>query len=202
MGELAYVHIVDADAKRRNLIARHLYGGCFHPEVYESATELLHRPPTQGALLVNDDPDTLTDLASVAALRESTRFLPLAFFSEQPTPERIVGAIHAGVTDYFSWPVEREYLMAALGRLLSEGERRAKNELDRLDARSRVGNLSPRQLDVLRLLIGGATNRYIAKQLGISPRTVEIHRGKMMEALSVSNIADVVRIGLLAFWDD
>jgi two-component system response regulator FixJ len=104
----------------------------------------------------------------------------------------------SGAIDYLEWPMGSDALEAALQRLGSEGARQAKLQRRKADALSRVAALTPREMDVLERLVGGSSNKLIAQDLGISPRTVEIHRGNMMSRLNAESISDAIRIGVYA----
>jgi len=122
--------------------------------------------------------------------------LPAALYCKAPSPARIVDVMREGAVDYLAWPFAQDD--TALRRLHCEGERRAEKYRTRLSAKARVARLSQRELDVLALLMLGDSNKEVARRLGISPRTVEIHRGNLMRKLSARSGTDAVRIGLLA----
>ena len=202
MGEPCYIHVVDSDSARRAQIARQLYGRSYHAEIYESIDELIDRAPDRGAVLICDDVGAPESDVSLETIRARTSYLPVAYFSENPSPDRIVRAMLRGALDYLQWPISTEALDAAVTRLGDEGERQAKIERRKAEARQRVERLTPRERDVLVGLIAGASNKHIAQELGISPRTVEIHRGNMMSRLNARSVSDAVRLGLYAGLSD
>ena len=190
------VHIVDSDHQRRASIARQLYGRAIHAEIYEDLAELHSRAPSRGAVLINDDTAEREPQNDNIASR--TGHLPVAFFSANPSAPRIVRAMRAGAVDYLQWPFTPEAIndnVVPLARMSDEtaGAARRKSE-----ARRRAERLTQRERDVLLGLIHGNSNKETAMELGISPRTVEIHRGNMMARLNAKSTGDAVRMGLEA----
>lgn len=192
-----YVHVVDPDDARRAKIARELYARSIHAEIYESIDELVGRAPTHGTLLIADqDPVEAED--SLEAIRSNSSYLPVAFYSENPSPHRIVKAMLSGAQDYLDWPFSSETLDHSVSRLRRHGEQFARVEQRKAEARQLVAALTPRERDVLEGLLEGESNKGIAKNLGLSPRTVEIHRSNMMARLSAQSTSDAVRIAVYA----
>jgi len=196
-----HVHIVDPDVHRRAKIAFELRELQVHGEIYEGLEEFLASAPATGCVLLCDEAgaEEFRNLASI--LDPASANLPVALYCKAPTPARIVGVMRDGAVDYLAWPFARDMLETALERLRCEGELRAAKSRTRLSAKARVARLSARELDVLALLMVGDSNKEIAQRLGISPRTVEIHRGNMMRKLRARSGTDAVRIGLLAGLD-
>jgi two-component system, LuxR family, response regulator FixJ len=197
MGQRLHVHVVDSDSARRAAIARELYGRSIHVEIYEDLDELIRRAPTQGPVLVHAD-QPLDEIQLLATMRKRADYLPVAFYSADPSPQKIVQAMLSGAIDYMQWPGTPETLRNSVLRAARVGEEKARIEERKSADRQRVGALTQREREVLVRVAEGDSNKEIAKQLGISPRTVEIHRGNMMLRLNARSAADAVRIGLYA----
>jgi len=192
-----YVHVVDPDGTRRAKIARELYAQSIHAEIYESVDELVSRAPTHGTLLIADqEPSDAGE--SLETIRAQNGYLPVAFYSENPSPERIVRAMLSGALDYLDWPFSSETLDRSVDRLRRHGEQFARLEQRKAEARKLVASLTPRERDVLEGLLEGESNKGIAKNLELSPRTVEIHRSNMMSRLNAQSTSDAVRIAIYA----
>jgi two-component system, LuxR family, response regulator FixJ len=202
VGELAFVHVVDTDTARRAQIASHLYTRGVHAEIYDSVQELLTLSPKRGVVIVNDDEEMVEPDSLLHAIAEGTGHLPLALFSACPSPRKIVRAMSCGALDYLAWPCTSDELVQTVFRLTSEGSKRASAARRRAQARELVGRLTRREHEVLKGVVDGKSNKQIAYDLGISPRTVEIHRGKMMTRLNANTASDAVRIGLFAELED
>lgn len=192
-----HVHVIDPNPARRAKIARELYSPSIHAEIYESVEELLSRAPTHGSLLIADQEPADAE-ESLEELWSQSSYLPVAFYSEDPSPQRIVEAMLSGALDYLEWPFSPETLNRSVRRLQRQGDQAAKAMRRKAEARQLVATLTPRERDVLEGLLDGESNKGIAKKLGLSPRTVEIHRGNMMARLNAQSTSDAVRIGIYA----
>ena len=187
------LHFIDESSRNRALFASLGMELGHHVEVYASVAELLERPPQHGTLVVHDDP--AQDLALLLnGLAQAGLWLPTIAFHKAPDAARIVMAMKLGVLDYLTMPFDREHLTRSLQRL--DGEARAFLLARRrmVEARERIGNLSAREREVLDWLVRGSSNKIMARELDISPRTVEIHRANMLTKLGASHSADAIRI--------
>jgi two-component system response regulator FixJ len=109
-----------------------------------------------------------------------------------------VRAMKLGAIDFIEKPFSEESLLASFGNAFSLLDEREANGKRRRAARDRVSQLTARETDVLRGLLAGESNKQLAQRLGISLRTVEMHRGNMMERLEVSSLAEALKIALEA----
>lgn len=196
-----HVHVIDRNPARRARIAHELYSPSIHAEIYESVEELLLRAPTQGSLLIADDEPAETE-GSLEELWSQSNYLPAAFYSEHPSPQRVVEAMLSGALDYLEWPFSSETLDRSVLRLVRQSDQTARTMRRKTEARRLVAALTPRERDVLMGLLEGESNKGIALKLGLSPRTVEIHRANMMARLNAQSTSDAVRIGIYAGLED
>jgi two-component system response regulator FixJ len=122
--------------------------------------------------------------------------LPIIVITGQSDVQTAVGAMKAGAFDFLEKPYEDVVLLASIEAAF------ASVPADRLqqvqDAALRVGRLSPREKEVLDALAAGASNKVIAFDLGLSVRTVEVHRARMMERLGTRQLAEAIRIAIMA----
>ena len=118
--------------------------------------------------------------------------------SADPATEKVVAAIKSGALDYLDLPIEPARLARSLSRVVAEAEARGMARRRLTDARRRVARLSGREREVLEWLALGSSNKVIARELGISPRTVEIHRANMMGKLGARHAAEAIRVWLQA----
>lgn len=186
------IHIIDRNTMNRAKLASAMHSSGFHPEIYEDLAELITHDPKSGIILVEEDQAP----SLVEAIKGGACELPLVVYGERPSTEKVVAVMRAGALDYFEWPIALPKLNARLQRIMGEGAHEILKARRRTDARQRIAKLSPREFDVLCLLVDGGSNKSIGSRLGISSRTVEIHRGNLMGKLEARSIADVVRLAL------
>jgi len=201
MAQRHRLHIVDGDSRRRAQLARIAYNLGHHAEVYANLDELAERPPQDGILLVHDslDGESPGDVVeTLAALEQVGVWLPVILADECPTTDQVVEGIKQGALDFIELPCRQERLVVALSRVSQEAETQATMQRRMLVARERIGKLSRREREVLDRLADGHRNNEIARQLGISPRTVEIHRANMMAKLGANHVAEAVRMQIEA----
>jgi two-component system response regulator FixJ len=104
-----------------------------------------------------------------------------------------VQAIKQGVFDFIEKPFDDERLIASISQALETGQRQRIEQSERAAFAARVAELSPRQIEVMHLVVDGLSNKEIAVKLDISPRTVENYRAWVMEKMGANNLADLVR---------
>lgn len=190
------LHIVDGDSRSRAEQARTAFALGHHAEVYSDLTELLDRLPRSGIILLRQRAldRSLDDLFE--RLGEHGVWLPVIMCSEEPQIDRVVNAIRNGALDYLQLPLETGRLARSLARVAAEADSQGRARLRTASARRRVTALSKREREVLELLSLGSSNKLIARELEISPRTVEIHRANMMNKLRANHAAEAVRLWL------
>lgn len=188
------LHFVDADTRTRAELARMAFALDHHAEVYADLIELCEHPPQRGIVIVRDDFEHGGIEAAVELFGRCDIGLPIVAVDEAPETARVVAAIKAGALDYLSLPLAPERLAEMLGRVDEEARAHSEARRRMIEARSRIRSLSGREREVLDWLAQGSCNKTIARALAISPRTVEIHRSKMMSKLGASHAADAVRL--------
>ena len=190
------LHIVDGDPRSRAEQARAAFALGHHAEVYDNLDELLQRPPEDGVLMVRRaalEP-TLSDLFD--RLGEHGLWLPVIVCAADPEIEGIVGAIKQGALDYLRLPLDHTRLANSLDCVMREAASQSAIRRRLNHARGRVAKLSKREREVLEFLADGCSNKVIARELEISPRTVEIHRANMMTKMDAAHVAEAVRLWL------
>ena len=191
------IHIVESNAAARAGAFRLLTQLGYHCEIYSTVDELMSYHPASGILLVHEGPGG--DLVGMALKRTRESGLPLMVVgcAKNPTTEMVVTAMNAGAQFYFELPFDPRKIGPVLTDLSNANKIKQQSNEMRAAARSRVGLLSPRERQVLGLVVEGNSSKVIARLLGLSPRTVEIHRTRAMSRLGVQNASQAVRIWLI-----
>lgn len=192
-----HLHYVDSDVNGRARFAQAALQLGHHCELYDNLNELAAHPPRIGFVVLRDDPIIGGGIVhAMRRLEEIGIWLPVIAVGEVSDPANIVEAIKAGALDYITIPVDVARLERSLARASLEDDHVSSLRRRRVEARDKVNRLTVRETEVLEFLTAGHSNKAIARQLGISPRTVEIHRSNMMSKLDASHAAGAVRIAL------
>ena len=154
-----------------------------------------HRKPDIVVLnLETDDGNGLEVLTRVKAMRTGA---PVFAISERENVNAAVGAMKAGATDVITKPIDTERFVRAVRDALRRDVHLGAVQGGRRPVEIRGFNqLTPREREVLQLITNGQSNKEAGRELGISPRTVEVHRARVMEKLGARNTADLMRIVL------
>ena len=192
------VHIVALASVERAEQARACYALAYHAEIYGNYEELIAARPYRGTVLAEDMAERGGIGALLAGMAAHGFWLPVIATAAVADPRRVVEAVRGGALDYLPLPLERERLLAALETAMAEGQAMGNTQRQAVQARARLATLTARESEVLDLLVAGSSNKMIARELEISPRTVEIHRANMMAKLDAHHAADAVRLRLEA----
>ncbi|WP_284126068.1 response regulator transcription factor [Parerythrobacter aestuarii] len=198
MEQRLILHCVDGDVRNRAELARAAFDLGHHAEVYANVTELIQHSPRNGIIFARDGRSPGVIAGVLEQLADRGIWLPLVATGMTPTTGRIVAAIKAGALDYLPFPVERQRLATMLELIGDEASRKTAERRRMVEARGRIASLSGREREVLEWLAEGSSNKAIARELDISPRTVEIHRANMMNKLGARHAAEAVRLRIEA----
>jgi two-component system response regulator FixJ len=194
------VHIVDDDDAVRRSLALLLASYGHVPATYDSGETFLSaldglRP---GCVIVDIRMPGMDGLALQQELKRRDSGLPVVIVTGHGDVPLAVQAMKAGAVDFIEKPYSERDLMRAVNAALVRLQDARQHDAASSSAAARLALLTPRERDVLRLLVDGRPNKVIAHDLGISPRTVEIHRANVMDKLECRSLAEAVRIALLS----
>lgn len=189
---MSRIHVIDPDVRRRAIISRSFRTFKLHAEIYEDCAEFFRRPPPSGLLCVAH-PEAV---ALLDRLPEGDLNYEVIVYAERPDTQTVVDMMRNGAADFFDYPFDWSRLRRSLADAAARQAANASVARKRSEARRAVGSLSQREMEVLRALIDGGSSKSIARALGISDRTVEIHRANLMRKLNAGSTSDAVRIGL------
>lgn len=172
-----------------------------HAEVYADPEELAAHAPHDGVVVALEDAmrDGVSGL--IGLLNREGRWLAIIATSADPSIDKAVSAIKQGALDYLSLPLDPARLARAIDEVAAEAGRMHAGRSRQVEARARLATLSGREREVVALMARALTNKEIARTLGISPRTVEIHRTHALTKLGVSHSIAAVTLFLGAGGD-
>jgi two-component system response regulator FixJ len=201
MSSQRLVHIVDDDAAVRLSLQRLLHSAKMETEVYDSAFAFLEAAPiarfSGGCLLLDMKMPGMGGLELQHRLNALQIRLPVIVLTAQGDVATAVKSMKAGAVDFIEKPFDDAPFLAAVENALATGGR-PDMEREAMEAANRIAALTPRERAVLSALMLGRINKQIAYDLGISVRTVEAHRARMLERLETHGIAEAVRLAILA----
>lgn len=162
----------------------------------DTLEDLGGRWPEQAWLLVNDEGSLLTD--TQRALHEAGQYYPVVAYSPDASIAHIMDVLCSGAAGYLEWPIAGEQMRRSLANIMERKWQGATATLEQAQAKQRIGQLSPREKEVLDGVCEGYSSKEVARTLGISPRTVELHRANVLNKLGVRNLAAAVRLSVEA----
>lgn len=186
------INLVDPDYRRRARVAHMLASEGRHVEPYDGLGDLSKDMPVGGVWLVLDEENLVASVAEAAGSGDSPR--AIIAYSCEPHLRRVVSSMLAGACDYLVWPLTGSDLLGAIEAAETTIRPRNAQSHRAAKARERIRRLTRREREILVSVAMGSTNREIGQALGISHRTVEIHRSNMLTKLEASNSPDAVRI--------
>jgi two-component system response regulator FixJ len=198
--DLPLVHLVDDDGAIRRSASFMLKTSGYQVKSYESGVELLKSPGelSQGCILLDIRMPGMDGLEVQQALRDKGVILPVIIMTGHGDVTLAVRAMKAGAIDFIEKPFEKATLLGAIEQGVKRLRDVEKGHDLAKEAAVRLGALTPRERDVLGGLAQGLPNKTIAYDLGISPRTVEIHRANLMAKLDVRSLSEALRIAFAA----
>jgi len=194
------VFIVEDDAAVRDSLGLLLGLQGFRTQSFSCAEDFLriYRPSWAGCLLLDVRMPGMNGLELQESLRDQGLALPVIFMTAHGDITTVRTALKSGATDFLEKPVDPTALLAAVRTALDADAARRRAALEVEGMRQRLSVLTARERQVMELVAKGCHNREIAETLGISPRTVEVHKARVMEKLQVQSVPELVRIVLRA----
>ena len=193
----AVVHLIDDDEAVRRALAFLLGTAGLAVKVYESATLFLEKfdDSQTGCIVTDVRMPGMDGIQLLRRLNESKTKLPVIVMTGHADVPLAVEAMKCGAVDFIEKPFSDDVLLAAIQSALASHSGSA-GDLEQV--RARIASLTPREKEVLDGLLAGHPNKTIAFDLGLSPRTVEVHRANVMTKMAASSLSELVRMALSA----
>jgi FixJ family two-component response regulator len=190
------VFVIDDDPSVRKGLARLLRSVGYEHEAFESAADFLARPPHSGpsCVIVDVQMPDLSGMAFQETLIRQRREEQLVFITGHGDIPMCAQAMKAGAVDFLRKPFRDDELLQCVQKALARSAEERRQSAQKNDARRLLDLLTPREFEVMELVITGMLNKQIAGELGTAEKTVKVHRGRMMQKLSVTSVAELMRL--------
>jgi two-component system response regulator FixJ len=194
------VFVVDDDADVRDSVCALLESAGLVSEPYDSALAFLaaYEPGRHGCVIADVRMPDMDGMALQEELLKRGSNLPVIVVTGHADVPLAVRAMKAGAADFIEKPFDDEALISSVRRALAQAVSTREQASIAQRATALIASLSARERQVLELLVAGRSNKVIAYELDISPRTVEIHRAHVMEKMEAKSLSDLVRAALAA----
>ena len=190
------VFAIDDDTSVRRGLARLLRSAGYESEVFESAPDFLAREPHTGpaCVIVDVQMPGLNGMDLQEALIKGYREEQLIFITGHGDVPMCAQAMKAGAVDFLTKPFKPGELLKCVERALARSAEQRRLAAERDKSRRLLDTLTPREFEVMQLVITGMLNKQIAGELGTAEKTVKVHRHRVMQKLGVTSVAELVRL--------
>ncbi len=188
------VLVIDDDASVRKGLARLLRSAGYKGEIFESAADFLARArhPGPSCVIVDVRMPGLSGIDLQATLIQRRREEQLIFITGHGDIAMCAQAMKAGAVDFLPKPFGDEELLKCIERALIRSADQLRRRLEKDEARRLLDLLTPREFEVMQLVVTGMLNKQVAGELGTAEKTVKVHRGRVMQKLKVTSVAELV----------
>jgi RNA polymerase sigma factor (sigma-70 family) len=190
------VFLIDDDASVRKGVSRLLRSAGYKSEAFGSASDFLAREqhPGPACVVVDVRMPGLNGMDLQSVLIQRRREEQLVFITGHGDISMCAQAMKAGAVDFLPKPFRNNELLQCVERALARSAEQRRQGAQRSAARRLLDSLTPREFEVMQLLITGMLNKQIAAELGIKEKTIKVHRGRVMKKLGVVSVAELVRL--------
>jgi FixJ family two-component response regulator len=190
------VFAIDDDPSVRRGLARLLRSAGYKDEIFESASNFLKREqhPGPACVIVDVRMPGLNGMDLQETLIQHRREEQLVFITGHGDISTCAQAMKAGAVDFLSKPFRDDELLQCIERALVRSAEQRRRSAEVNEARRLLDLLTPREFEVMQLVITGMLNKQIAGELGTAEKTVKVHRGRAMRKLNVTSVAELVRL--------
>jgi two-component system, LuxR family, response regulator FixJ len=194
------VFIVDDDVAVRDALALLLGLKGYRTAIFSSAEDFLaaYRKDWRGCLVLDIKMSGMSGLELQSRLASQGVEMPIVIITGHGDAASARTALKSGAIDFLEKPLDDEQLVVAVGAALERDARRRAEKVVGDETSSRLARLTPRERQVMDLAAAGRHNREIGEALGISPRTVEVYKARLMEKLQARNLSELIRFALTA----
>src|SRR3954467_2196320 len=194
--ESPIVFVIDDDESVRKGLKRLLQSADYECETFNSASTFLSRPLHPGAscVIVDVRMPGLDGIEFQKTLIQRRRQEQLVFISGHGNIPMCAEVMKGGAVDFLTKPFKSRDLLECLQRAIARSVEQRRTAAERNEVLSRLDTLTPREFEVMQLVITGMLNKQIGAELGMAEKTVKVHRGRVMQKIGVTSVPDLVRL--------
>ena len=199
MNNKSTVFVVDDDQAMRNSLKWLIESVAMQVETFDSADAFIrsYYPGRSGCLLLDVRMPGMSGLELQEYLAQQRISIPVIIITGHGDVPMAIRAMKAGAVDFIEKPFNDE-LLESIRHALQKDEQQRDQQRQRAEIAERLARLTPREHEVMAMVTGGKANKEIAGSLGVSAKTVEAHRARVMEKMEAHSLAELVRMAMLA----
>jgi len=198
MAHRGQVYVIDDDEAMRDSLDFLLGAADFHVTLFESAQHFLDALPDVGFGCIVSDVRMpgIDGIEMLKRLKANRSPFPVLIMTGHGDVPLAVEAMKLGAVDFLEKPFEDDRLIGMIDIALKQAESGARSEAAVLDIAARIESLSPRERQVMEGLVAGLSNKMIAREYDISPRTIEVYRANVMTKMQAGSLSELVRLAM------
>ena len=191
-----FVFVIDDDESVRRGLKRFLRSANYENEVFKSASDFLARPPHPGpaCVIVDVQMPGINGIDFQQALIQRHREEQLVFITGHGNIPMCAQVMKAGAVDFLPKPFKSQELLKCIEDALHRSVEQRRRAAERNETRRLLDLLTPREFEVMQLVIRGMLNKQVGSELGVAEKTVKVHRGRLMQKLGVTSVAELVQL--------
>jgi RNA polymerase sigma factor (sigma-70 family) len=190
------VFVIDDDESVRKGLKRLLRSANYESENFESASDFLARPPHPGpaCVIVDVQMPGVNGIDFQKALIQRRREEQLVFITGHGNIPMCAQVMKAGAVDFLPKPFKPRELLKCVDQALDRSAEQRRRTAKRNEVRRLLDLLTPREFEVMQFVITGMLNKQIGGELGVSEKTIKVHRGRLMQKLGITSVAELVQM--------
>jgi len=200
MNKIPHIAVVDDDEAMRHSLQWLLESSGYQTDLYASADDFLHNQASNetSCMLLDVRMPGMSGLELQKELQRRTIFIPIVIITGHGDIDMAVQAMKAGAIDFIEKPFNDDSLLNAIEKAVNTNQNHLDKKVIQAKIQQHLQQLTPREHEVMEMVTQGYANKKIATDLGVTTKTIEAHRAKVMEKMQAASLAELVRMSVLA----